>query len=152
MISKTDEDALDDRLKNWGRWIAGRKVSRTTMIYRLMVAAGEVQLDPAVPSKIDMADALLVDRAWRMLPQQPIRYWAAKNTLIAQFAFPQLSVRAFCDWVRQESRIQFHLQHPLRLNSKDYEVLLKIAKYEIFNLLTRIDRTSCNPEKNEYDD
>lgn len=152
MLSKSDEDALDDRLKNWGRWISGRRVSRTNMIYRLMVAAGEVQLDPVVPSKIDIADALLVDRAWRMLPQQPIRYWAAKNTLIAHFAFPQLSVRSFCDWVRQESRIQYRSQHPLRINAKDYEVLLKIAKYEIFNLLNRVDRTSCNAEKNEYDD
>ena len=153
MLSKSDEEIPDDRLKNWGRWIADRRYPKTNMLHRMMVAAGEIKLSPYKPAKIDHADAILVDRAWRMMPQNPIRYWVAKNTLIAQYAYPQLSVRSFCDWVKRESRIQFHMERPLRINQKDYEILLKTARYEIFNLLDyqASKKLACIPDKNQYD-
>ena len=140
MLSKSDEDVLNDRLRNWGRWIADRRYPRSNMIYRLMVAAGQVVMEPTRAANIDRADAILVDRAWRMLPQNPIRYWAGKHALIAHYAYPTLPVRAFLDWIRQESRIQFQLENPLRLNAKDYDLILKTARYEIFNLIEYGDR------------
>ena len=154
MLSQEEEQALNDRLRNWGRWIAGRQVSRTNMIYRLMLAAGTVEADPVIPSRVDLADAILVNRAWCMLPQQPIRYWAAKNALIAHYAYPTLPIRAFCDWVRKESRLQFGLDHALRLREKDYDALLELAKYEIFNLIERNARKKLafDPDKIVYDD
>lgn len=152
MMTQSDEAILDDRLRNWGRWIADRRYPRSNMIYRLMVAAGEIKLEPRRALNIDHADAILVDRAWRMLPQNPIRYWAGKHALIAHYAYPTLPVRAFLDWIRQESQIQFHLERPLRLNQKDYDVILKTARYEIFNLIEYRSRKNpyCNRAKNEY--
>ena len=83
----------------------------------MMVAAGEIKLSPYKPAKIDHADAILVDRAWRMMPQNPIRYWVAKNTLIAQYAYPQLSVRSFCDWVKRRKTMRFCSKLPVMRSS-----------------------------------
>lgn len=136
MLSKSDEEILTDRLRNWGRWAATGRHARSTIIYRMMVQAGEIKIEPSEPHRqIDIFDALLVDRAWRMLPQRPVRYWIAKWALVAHYAFPWMSVRSFFDWVRHETRIQ--CGHEVRINSKDYDILLETAKYQMFNLINQ---------------
>lgn len=134
MLSKSDEEILTDRFRNWGRWAAVGRHARSTIIYRMMVQAGEIKLEPSEPYRqIDIFDALLVDRAWRMLAQRPARYWIAKWALVAHYAFPWMPVRSFIEWVKKETRIQFG--HEIRINSKDYDILLETAKYQIFNLI-----------------
>lgn len=60
MLSKSDEDILNDRLRNWGRWTSARRHARSTIIYRMMVQAGEIKLEPSDPYRqIDIFDALL---------------------------------------------------------------------------------------------
>ena len=136
MLSKSDEDILNDRLRNWGRWASARRHARSTIIYRMMVQAGEIKLEPSDPYRqIDIFDALLVDRAWRMLAQCPARYWIAKWALVAHYAFPWLTVRSFLVWVRKETRIQFG--HEIRINDQYYDILLETAKYQMFNLLNQ---------------
>lgn len=136
MLSKNDEEVLDDRLRNWGRWALGRKHARSTMIYRMMVSAGEIKLEAPNPARqIDLFDALLVNRAWGMLAQTPYRYWVAKWALVAHYVFPWMSVRSFLDWVRKESKRRYGRE--IRLHEKDYEVLLATAKYQIFNLINQ---------------
>lgn len=136
MLSKSDEEILNERLRNWGRWASARRHARSTIIYRMMVQAGEIKLEPSDQYRqIDIFDALLVDRAWRMLAQCPARYWIAKWALVAHYAFPWLTVRSFLVWVRKETRIQFG--HEIRINDQDYDILLETAKYQMFNLLNQ---------------
>lgn len=136
MLTKCDEDVLNDRLRNWGRWALGRKHARSTMIYRMMVSAGEIKIEHPNPARqVDLFDALLVNRAWGMLAQNPYRYWVAKWTLVAHYVFPWMPVRSFLDWVRKESKRRYG--HEIRLREKDYEILLATAKYQIFNLINQ---------------
>lgn len=146
MLSKSDENILNDRLWNWGRWLrSNRTHAHTSMIYRMMVAAGEITIDPESLSRIDMFDAIIVERAWTKLPQDPARYWVAKWTLAAHFACPWLSIRQFCDWVRVETKSKFG--HGIRITERDYQTLLETAKCQLFNILNQQEAkqsTTCD--------
>jgi hypothetical protein len=121
MLSKNDEEILTDRLRNWGRWAADSQHSATDMIYRLMLLSGEIKLSDDDGTKVDLADALLVERAWKGLPQTPRRYLVAKWVLAAHYAYPRLSVFRFCQY--------------MHIRKREYEDLLRLAHYMIYNRL-----------------
>lgn len=119
MLSKSDEEILTERLRNWGRWAADSQHSATNMIYRLMLLSGEIKLSEDDGTKVDLADALLVERAWKGLPQTPRRYLVAKWVLAAHYAYPKLSVLRFCQY--------------MHIRKREYEDLLRLAHYMIYN-------------------
>lgn len=119
MLSKNDEEILTDRLRNWGRWAADSQHSATNMIYRLMLLSGEIKLSEDDGTKVDLADALLVERAWKGLPQKPYRYYVAKWVLAAHYAYPRLTVQRFCQY--------------MHIRKREYEDLLRLAHYLIYN-------------------
>lgn len=119
MLSKSDEEVLTERLRNWGRWAADSQHSATNMIYRLMLLSGEIKLSENDGTKVDLADALLVERAWKGLPQTPRRYLVAKWVLAAHYAYPKLSVLRFCQY--------------MHIRKREYEDLLRLARYMIYN-------------------
>lgn len=123
MLSKSDEDILNERLHNWGRWAADNRHSSTNWIYRMMLLSGEIKLSLDDGAKVDLTDALLVERAWKGLPQKPYRYYVAKWVLAAHYAYPKLSVLRFCQY--------------MRIRKREYEDLLRLARYMIYN---RIDQ------------
>lgn len=123
MLSRSDEETLDDRLRNWGRWAADSSHSGTNWIYRMMLLSGEIKLSESNERRIDLQDALLVQRAWRMLPQSPQRYKIAKWALAAHYAYPRLSVWRFCKC--------------MKIREREYEELLRLARYMIFNLINQ---------------
>lgn len=123
MLSKSDEEILDDRLKNWGRWAADSTHGRVNWIYRMMLLSGEIQLSASDKRRIDLPDALLVQRAWRMLPQSPLRYKTAKWVIVAHYAYPQLSVWRFCKC--------------MRIRPREYEELLSLARCMIHNIINQ---------------
>lgn len=128
MLSKSDEDILNERLKNWGRWICDGKRIGTNMIYRLMMLYGErtdeKPEEQAPTVEIDGADAVLVNRAWQGLPESPLRYKTAKWVLVAHYGYPDLSIGHACRLLRIRRQ-------------KEYEELLQTAKYMIFNRLVQ---------------
>lgn len=119
MLSKSDEEILTDRLRNWGRWAADNQHSATNWIYRMMLLSGEIKLEAHDCTKVDLADALLVERAWKGLPQKPYRYYVAKWVLAAHYAYPKLSVFRFCQ--------------RMKIRKREYEDLLRLAHYMIYN-------------------
>lgn len=121
MLSKSDEEILTERLRNWGRWAADSQHSATNMIYRLMLLSGEIKLSEEDGTKVDLADALLVERAWKGLPQTPRRYLVAKWVLAAHYAYPKLSVLRFCQY--------------MHIRKREYEDLLRLAHYMIYNCI-----------------
>ncbi len=127
MLSKSDEDILDERLRNWGRWCATKRHISSNMIFRMMMLYGEREPGDQVAtaeesySPPDIQDALFVNRAWQRLPERPPRYQIAKRVLVAHYAFPGLPLYVAC---RQ-----------LGLRERDYWELLRLAKYMIFNRL-----------------
>ena len=88
---------------------------------RMMLLSGEIKLSPLEQAKVDLADALLVQRAWRSLPQNPPRYNTAKWVLAAHYAYPRLTVKRCCPG--------------LHIRPREHEELLRLAKYMIFNRL-----------------
>ena len=123
MLSKSDEEILTDRLRNWGRWAADHQHSATNWIYRMMLLSGEIKLSVSDGTKVDLADALLVERAWKGLPHKPRRYLVAKWVLAAHYAYPKLTVFRFCQC--------------MKIRKREYEDLLRLARYMIYN---RIDQ------------
>lgn len=121
MLSKSDEEILIDRLRNWGRWAADRDHLKANVLYRMMVLAGEIIMESPELGKIDDKDALEVQRAWAMLPQSPRRYLMAKWILAAHYAYPSISKGKLC----RHNRIRL----------KEYDELLKMAQSMIFNKL-----------------
>lgn len=130
MLSKSDEDILNERLKNWGRWICDGKRIGPNIIYRMMKLYGERDKDDAPPEpeepkiEVDGADAVLVNRAWQGLPESPLRYKTAKWVLVAHYGYPDMSIGHACRLLRIRRQ-------------KDYEELLQTAKYMIFNRLVQ---------------
>ena len=119
MLSKSDEDILNERLHNWGRWAADNQHSATNWIYRMMLLSGEIKLSESDGTKVDLADALLVERAWKGLPQTPRRYFIAKWVLAAHYVYPKLTVFRFCQC--------------MKIRKREYEDLLRLAHYMIYN-------------------
>lgn len=119
MLSKSDEEILTERLRNWGRWAADSQHSATNVIYRWMLLSGEIKLSDDDGTKVDLADALLVERAWKGLPQTPRRYLVAKWVLAAHYAYPRLTVQRFCQY--------------MHIRKREYEDLLRLAHYMIYN-------------------
>lgn len=117
MLTRAEEEELDDRLRNWGRWAADSEHSGTNIIYRMMLLSGEIKLSPLEQAKVDLVDALLVQRAWRSLPQNPPRYNTAKWVLAAHYAYPRLTVKRCCQG--------------LHIRPREHEELLRLAKYMI---------------------
>lgn len=134
MLSKSDEEVLDDRLRNWGRWAADRnKMMGCTLLWRMMRLYGKKEKEDSDAQEndvheneerqefipVDENDAVIVNRAWQALPESPLRYHSAKWVLAAHFCYPYASQRFVC---RQ-----------LKIDRRDYEKLLNLAKYLIFN-------------------
>lgn len=119
MLSKSDEEILTDRLRNWGRWAADNQHSATNWIYRMMLLSGEIKLSENDGTKVDLADALLVERAWKGLPQTPRRYFVAKWVLAAHYVYPKLTIFRFCQC--------------MKIRKREYEDLLRLARYMIYN-------------------
>lgn len=89
MLSKSDEEVLDDRLRNWGRWARDRRHVSTNVIYRLMLQAGTLTLGPEqLINPIDFRDAILINRAWQRMPMSPRRYKIAKWLLAMHYIYP----------------------------------------------------------------
>lgn len=119
MLSKSDDEILTDRLRNWGWWAADNQHSATNWIYRMMLLSGEIKLSESDGSKVDLADALLIERAWKGLPQTPRRYFVAKWVLVAHYVYPKLTVFRFCQC--------------MKIRKREYEDLLRLARYMIYN-------------------
>lgn len=133
MLSKSDEEVLDDRLRNWGRWSAVTPSSDSNILYRKMVSVGTIKLEPSngvVP--IDHSDALLVNRAWQSLPEEPLRYFIAKRILVLHFCKPGITLEVAC----RKLRVVYKGQEINRVTLKEYGRLLNLAKYMIFNRIT----------------
>ena len=131
MLSKSDEDILDERLRNWGRWAADRKGCGASWLWVAMKRYGKpdpkekTYSEPESPKvAIDGADAVLVNRAWQGLPNEPLKYSRAKWVLVAHYGYPDLSIGHACRLLRIRRQ-------------KDYEELLQTAKYMIFNRLVQ---------------
>ena len=128
MLTRAEEEDLDERLRNWGRWAADHGRVGSTLLWRMMklfgkpdendLPCGRDEDDSDMPP-VDSADAILVERAWRALAESPLRYHTAKWVVAAHFCYPYASRRMVCK--------------RLHINRSDYDVLLKIAKYMIFN-------------------
>lgn len=125
MLAKSDEEILNDRLQNWGRWAADRPHAGQNVLWRFMKLYGEAPAEEEPqehPPVLDEFDAVFVNRAWQGLPESPLRYKTAKWILAAHYCYPNLHTR----WVCKQ----------LHVGRKDYETLLTLAKYLIFNRLT----------------
>lgn len=131
MLSKSDEEILTDRLRNWGRWAAdNRHMTSSTLLWRMMQLYGEKEVVRGVseeqkemPPPIDTIDAVIVNRAWQCLPESPLRYKTAKWVLVAHYCYPHMP--------------QSVALRQLRVNQKTYDQLLTMAKYMIFNLIEK---------------
>lgn len=129
MLSKSDEEILTERLRNWGRWAAdSNRIGGASVLWKMMKLYGEREQpkgpdEQEPPKPIDGIDAAIVNRAWQTLPESPLRYHTAKWVLAAHYCYPKLTVFRFCQC--------------MKIRKREYEDLLRLARYMIYN---RIDQ------------
>lgn len=131
-LTQSDREALDDRLRNWGRWAADRPAIGSSYLWRAMKKYGkadETEGDDeqdAKPPKIDVLDALLVERAWVSLAESPFMYKQAKWTLRAHYCLPKQSPEKTAK--------------KLKYRHRNYDQILCLGKKQIENVLIRFDK------------
>lgn len=122
MLSRSDTEIIEERLKNWGRWAADKNRRECNIIYRLMRLYGEIPprcLESEYIPPIDVRDALRVNQAWRDLPDSPIKYRKVKRVLAVEYTVPQsIPLKPIC--------------RLLRIPQGEYKELLKIGQYMMF--------------------
>lgn len=132
MMSQSDREALDDRLRNWGRWAADRPPIGSSYLWRAMKKYGKEEKtegddeQDVKPPKIDVLDALLVERAWVSLAESPFMYHQAKWALRAHYCLPQQSI------AKTAKKLKFRERH--------YEKILDLGRKQIENVLIRFEK------------
>lgn len=132
MMSQSDREALDDRLRNWGRWAADRQPIGSSYLWRAMKKYGKEEKtegddeQDAKPPKVDVLDALLVERAWVSLAESPFMYHQAKWVLRAHYCLPQQSI------AKTAKKLKFRERH--------YEKILDLGRKQIENVLIRFEK------------
>lgn len=132
MMSQSDREALDDRLRNWGRWAADRPAIGSSYLWRAMKKYGKEEKtegddeQDVKPPKIDVLDALLVERAWVSLAESPFMYHQAKWALRAHYCLPQQSI------AKTAKKLKFRERH--------YEKILDLGRKQIENVLIRFEK------------
>lgn len=134
-----EEQMLEERLQNWGRWNRDPKRQGRSPLCAFM---GEAKDDEADVEKktdethselppVDVKDALLVQKAWQKMPTCPERYRVAKIVLGVAYAIPG-NFDYLC----------FHLRkyHRIRLRERDFDQLMAIGKTTLKNVLRRLDQ------------
>ena len=130
--SMTDDERLELRFENWGRWMReGHQVGKTTSTYFDLTPLEACEDDEPPPPPINLRDALLVNAAWSRLPTCSERYRLARS-LIAQLYAE--SGREF-DFYRS---ILFRL-YRLRLRQRDFDELRLTARQMMANIIQRLD-------------
>lgn len=132
MMSQSDREALDDRLRNWGRWAADRPAIGSSYLWRAMKKYGKEEKtegddeQDAKPPKVDVLDALLVERAWVSLAESPFMYHQAKWTLRAHYCLPKQSPE------KTAKKLKFRERH--------YDKILNLGRKQIENVLIRFEK------------
>lgn len=131
MMSQSDREALDDRLRNWGRWAADRPAVGSSYLWRAMKKYGKDDGESSddhieQPPKIDIIDALLVERAWVSLAESPFMYHQAKWTLRAHYCLPRQSPEKTAK--------------KLKYRHRNYDQILLLGKKQIENVLIRFEK------------
>lgn len=131
MMSQSDREALDDRLRNWGRWAADRPAIGSSYLWRAMKKYGKDDGESSddhieQPPKIDIIDALLVERAWVSLAESPFMYHQAKWTLRAHYCLPRQSPEKTAK--------------KLKYRHRNYDQILLLGKKQIENVLIRFEK------------
>lgn len=134
-----EEQMLEERLQNWGRWNRDPKRQGRSPLCAFMEGAkndeNEGEQKPEEPHSelppIDVKDALLVQKAWQKMPTCPERYRVAKIVLGVVYSIPG-NFDYLCHHLRK--------YHRIRLRERDFEQLMTTGKATIKNVLRRIDR------------
>lgn len=126
-MEKVDEE-LEERLKNWGRWLQDKPAGACSPMLKIMNMNPEnIVIDPD-EDPVDIQDALLIQKAWRQLPMRPSRYFIARVLVGYWYAYPNT------DPIKLILRI-----HKVKIHRRDVEQLLDLAKKMMRNNICRLE-------------
>lgn len=136
MTADEEEQRLEDRLRNWGRYIRNTHAVGKTTCTALDLSTEEVCEEVSPPEyqpPIDVRDAEKIETAWQAMPWHHEEYRAQKGILALIYANPN---RAFGYYQHCLFRI-----YKVRLRFRDYEEIVKKAKKSLNRILRRLDNT-----------
>lgn len=131
MTEMTEEERLELRIENWGRWCRDTHQPGHTNCLGIRINAPIMSGDDPPPPPVDIKDALLVNRAWeQMMWTGPLRIF--KALIAVRYAYPQLDF----------DRLRYYLfkVYHLRLQERDYESTLRKARKMLRNNIVRLDK------------
>ena len=131
MIGDIEEQMLEERLVNWGRWARDPKRQGRSPIAKLaeLVPDETAVPDEHKPIEIDLADALMVQRAWQKMPMSPEKYRKAKFLIGVAYAYGG----SFWNIRR------IMMRYRINLHEREFGETLDLGKKVIANLLRRLD-------------
>ena len=134
-MDAAEEEILEERLTNWGRWVRSSAPKGTSPLWRIMHERG-FQYDYAEPdesrSSLDEKDAEIVNRAWNLLPNVrtpngDMRPCAEKRFIVLRYAMNRPGYEAF--YPARRSTIDLERRRVLRMFR---EVLRKVENVDCY--------------------
>lgn len=136
MTADEEEQRLEDRLRNWGRYIRKTHPIGKTTCTALDLTTEEVCEDDS-PSEyqppIDIRDAERIESAWQAMPWHHEQYRAQKGVLALIYANPNrtFDYYQYCLFRTYQVRIRF----------RDFDDIIKKAKKSLKRILSRLDNS-----------
>lgn len=120
-MDAAEEEILEERLTNWGRWARSRSPQGTSPLWRIMHERGfqyerRYQEDPLSPP--DEKDAEIINAAWNLLPNVSMpngemRPCAEKRFLVLRYILNRQGFEAF--YPARRSNIDVERRRVLRM-------------------------------------
>ena len=134
----SEAEKLEERLKNWGRYIRTPRPPKTTTctafdLHTEAVNPDEPPEDYLPP--INIKDALLVMEAWRKMYGHHEELRARKHLIAEVYANPGHSFDFY--------RSALFAIHHIRVRLRDIEPILNAAKKDLQQILSRLDKRDC---------
>lgn len=135
MTEMTEEERLELRIENWGRWCRERHQPGHTTCIGIDINAPSMPGDDPQPPPVDIKDALLVNRAWEQMlwTQSPLR--AMKALIAVRYAYPEYSYE----------RINYFMSkvYHIRLRQREFDDTLQKARKMLINNIKRLDKSKA---------
>ena len=129
-----EEQMLEERLANWGRWARDPKRKGRSAIAKLAELVPDEDKAPCEREEhlppVNVLDALTVQRAWSTLPQSPERIRVAKVVVGCAYVF---------SGNYHEMRVFMAKMHRVRIRDREFNDALDLGKKLMRNAISRIE-------------
>lgn len=136
MTADEEEQRLENRLRNWGRYIRNTHAVGKTTCTAFDLSTEEVceeESPPEYQPPIDVRDAEKIETAWQAMLWHHEQYRAQKGILALIYANPNRTFDYY--------RYRLSRTYKVRIRFRDFDDIIKKAKKSLKRILSRLDNS-----------